>query len=69
MIKSINMNFLIKWAFCGEKKTHLIGAGQYYKLVGNRETANKHFLEALESGKDKYTAIIRNKLRIEFISR
>ena len=52
MIKEINKNFLIRYQIEGRKETALVGAGQYYRILGNKKLANKHFKKALESGKD-----------------
>lgn len=68
LVSAINKNFLIRYKFSHQKTTHLIGAGQYKKLVGE-ELENKHFLRVLNSLKDRTTIKLRRGLRIDFISK
>lgn len=64
----INRNFVIRWQNKEENKTHLIGAGQYHKLVGEN-LKNKHFNKVLSNGLDKYTFHLRKGLKINFLSK
>jgi len=64
----INRDWLIKYWHQGETESHLIGAGQYHKVVGEK-TAQKHFARVLEYQTDKYTFKVRNHLRIEFLQK
>lgn len=69
VVKKINKNFLIRYYNNSEpKKTYLTGAGVYHFLVGV-SLANKHFLKALESTKDKTVFKLRRGLTIHFISK
>lgn len=65
-ITLINKNFLIR--IRRKDFNGLIGVGQYEKLVGKKIKIN-HFKKVLEGKKDKYTFLIRNRLKIEFISK
>lgn len=62
----INRDYIIRWQYQGEKKTQLIGAGQYHTLV-TEKTAQRHFERVLQGDKDKYTFKVRNLLKIEFL--
>ena len=66
--KIINENFIIRYKNDKESFTRLIGAGQYSKLVGEK-LKNKHFKRVLNDGLDKHTFKIRNRLRIDFVSK
>ena len=66
--KLINQNFIIRYKFIDENKTHLVGAGQYHNIVG-KEIANKHFERALNSKTMKTTIKVRNHLKIDFVSK
>jgi len=64
----INRDWIIKYWYHGLTKSHLIGAGQYHKVVGEK-TAQEHFARVLEYTTDKYTFKIRKHLRIEFLQK
>jgi len=66
-IKEINLNFVIRYKYDGEK-TKLIGAGQYHILVGVK-MANRHFKNAFNSGAIKTTYKLRRGLKIDFCSK
>lgn len=68
IIKQINKNFIIRYKHFDHPQTYLIGAGQYYKLVGT-ETANKHFKTVLNIKTDKRTFKIRTSLIIDFLQK
>lgn len=68
IIKRINKNFIIRYKHFDHPQTFLIGAGQYYKLVGT-ETANKHFKTVLDMKEDKRTFKIRKSLIIDFLQK
>ncbi len=68
VITEINRNFLIRYKETDMKKTGLIGAGRY-KILVSEEIANKHFLKALNGGKDKYTFKLRGRLTVNFLSK
>lgn len=68
MVSEINKNFLIRYQFDSSNQTYLIGAGQYYLLVG-QELAYKHFQRVLENGLQVYTFKLRRGLKINFISK
>lgn len=67
-VAEINLNFLIRWKNQDDKHSNLISAGQYHKLVGE-EMKNKHFKKVMQGGMDKYTFLIRKRLKIDFISK
>lgn len=67
-IKQVNKNFIIRYKHFDHPQTFLIGAGQYYKLVGT-ETANKHFKTVLDMKEDKRTFKIRKSLIIDFLQK
>ena len=64
----INKNFVIRYKITTEKQTKLVGAGKYSALVGE-ELKIKHFKKVLDGGLQKYTFLIRNRLKIDFHSK
>ena len=64
----INKNFIIRYQNTDEKGSNLVGAGKYEQLVGE-ELKIKHFNKVLKGGLDKYTFLIRNRLKITFHSK
>lgn len=68
LVAMINKNFIIQVENVSEKQKKLIGAGQYVKVVGE-ELKIKHFNKVLGGGMQKYTFLIRNRLRINFWSK
>lgn len=68
MISEINKNFVIRYFYYDSKQSYLIGAGQYWKLVGV-SLANRHFNKVLNGGLDKYTFKLRRGLQINFLSK
>jgi len=64
----INRDWLIKYWHHDQPESHLVGAGQYHKVVGEK-TAQKHFKRVLEYETDKYVFKVRNHLRIEFLQK
>ena len=64
----INRNFVIRYQIVNEKGSKLIGAGKYCNLVGE-ELQIKHFKKVIQGGLDKYTFLIRNRLKINFHSK
>lgn len=67
-VATINKNFIIKVENVQNKERKLIGAGQYFKYVGE-ELKIKHFNKVLGGGEQKYTFLIRNRLKINFYSK
>lgn len=61
----INRDWLIRYTYYGETESHLTGAGQYHKLVGE-QTAQLHFKKVLQYERSKYTFKVRSTLKIEF---
>lgn len=64
----INREFLIRWHQNDKPGSFLVSAGQYHKIVGE-EMRSRHFHKVLNGGLDRYTFLIRNRLKIEFISK
>lgn len=67
-VATINKNFIIQVINVPENVKKLIGAGQYHKYV-SEELKIKHFNKVLEGGAQKYTFLIRNRLKINFYSK
>ena len=67
-VASINKNFIIKIENIQNNEKKLIGAGQYFKYVGE-ELKIKHFNKVLEGKQQKYTFLIRSRLKINFYSK
>lgn len=67
-VKEINKNFVIRYRRKDSKRTFLIGAGKYEKLVGAK-FKNKHFKDAFESSEHKTTFKLRRGLEINFCSK
>lgn len=66
----INKNFIIRVTFLNDvfKEVRLVGAGQYYKYVGE-PICLRHFRIVLKGGLDEYTFFPKKSLKVEFISR
>ena len=69
----INRNFIIRVQENPKdnpvKKTKLTSANKLSGFINDEELKTKLFNKVLDGGKDKYTFMIRNRLRIEFHSK
>lgn len=69
----INRNFIIRVLDNPKdnpvKKTKLTSANKLSGFINDEELKTKLFNKVLDGGKDKYTFLIRNRLRIEFHSK
>lgn len=66
----INKNFIVRVTFLNDpfKEVRLVGAGQYYKYVGE-PFCLRHFKQVLKGGMDEYTFFPKKFLKVEFIGR
>jgi hypothetical protein len=69
----INRNFIIRVLDKSKenptKNTKLTSANKLSSFINDEEMKIKLFNKVLEGGKDKYTFLIRNRLKIEFQSK
>lgn len=69
----INRNFIIRVLDKPKenpaKNTKLTSANKLSDFINDEEMKIKLFNKVLEGGKDKYTFLIRNRLKIEFQSK
>ena len=70
---TINKNFIIRVlenpAINPVKNTKLCSANSLSKLINDKELTFKLFNDVLQGGKDKYTKLIRKRLKIDFCSK
>lgn len=67
----INKNFIIKVNSDpkNNKKSKISSANKLSELINDEELKIKLFNKALDSGKDKLTISVRNRLKIDFYSK
>ncbi|WP_163398165.1 hypothetical protein [Flavobacterium fluviatile] len=67
----INKNFiiLVNDNPKNTKKSKISSANKVSELINDEKLKIKLFNKALESGKDKYTVSVRNRLKIDFYSK
>ena len=69
----INRNFIIRVLENPTdnpvRKTKLTSANKLSRYINDEKLKIKLFNKVLEDGKDKYTFLIRNRLRIDFCSK
>lgn len=65
----INKNFVIRVKENNNQKTKLCSANSVAKLIANNELTAKIFTKIIAKGEDKTTVHIRNRLKIDFVSK
>lgn len=74
----INKNFIIRWRMKGDKKSNLISAGKFVKLLQDKtsmvtitpeETKQKYFDKVINGRKYRYDFLIMGILQVQFISK
>ena len=65
----INKNFVIRVLIVGEQKTRLTSANKLSTFNIDDQTKTRLFNKLIDTGVDKHTFKIRNRLKIDFCSK